>query len=81
MDKLDFFGFLRAMYYTDVMTEDGVQWKLKSIVNSMPEGCEEYSVRVAFGYSRNQLALRACGEIVKMVMLAMAAILSGTPLV
>lgn len=36
---------------------------------------EEYSVRVAFGYSRNRLALRAFGEIGKIVMLAMTAAL------
>ena len=48
LDKLDFFGFLRAMYYTDVMTEKGVQWKLKSMVDSMPDGCEQYPVRVFY---------------------------------
>ena len=31
---------------------------------------EEYSVRVAYGYSRDRLALRSVGEIGKMVMLA-----------
>ena len=48
LDKLDFFGFLRAMYYTDVMTEEGVQWKLKSMVDSMPDGCEKYPIRIFY---------------------------------
>lgn len=48
LKKLDFAGFLRAMYYADVMNEDGIKWKLQSMANSLPEGCEDYNVRVFY---------------------------------
>ena len=48
LKKLDFAGFLRAMYYTDVMNEEGIKWKLQSMANSLPEGCEDYNVRVFY---------------------------------
>ena len=46
--KLDFQGFLRAMYYADCMTEEGIAYKLIRMDNSMPEGCEEYPVCVFY---------------------------------
>lgn len=48
LKKLDFQGFLRAMYYADCMTPKGIVYKLNRMYNSMPEGSEEYPVCVFY---------------------------------
>lgn len=63
-------GYMKVVIPFSMLFASLICWHALSVW--LIKRCEEYSVRVAFGYSRNQLALRACGEIVKMVMLAMA---------
>lgn len=48
LSKLDFSGFLRAMYHTDVMTEEGMQYKINCMVNCMPDKCNDFSVRIFY---------------------------------
>lgn len=46
--KMDFEGFSRSMYYADGMTEDGIQWKNSIIAKCLPEGCNDYPVRIFY---------------------------------
>lgn len=47
-EKLDFEGFVRAMYFADNMTESGLEWKNEIIMDCMPEDSQEFLVRVVY---------------------------------
>ena len=46
--RAEFIDFFRAMYYADDMDEEGIQRKIRNIANCLPEGCDEYPVRIFY---------------------------------
>lgn len=61
-EKLDFDGFVRAMYFADNMSESGLEWKNQIIMDCMPEDCMEYPVRVVYMNVQNPNIIRNEGN-------------------